>query len=181
MAWRFESKQPRAIPVSDGEQSFELRHKRLTGYEKLAIHEAITAGVVAVQRGVADAGGLGLSHITEILWAKVIGWEGVLDAAGNPKPFQTENAEGIKQTHLNEVMGEVPTKAIVRAVFLQLAINGIRLRAEVRELFAGVVDDDGFDKTLAEEVEDFLPKPSRTAEPCSKTSASTETATPSSV
>ncbi len=180
MTWRFDSKQPDPLIVGDGGQSFELRHKWLTGQQALAVHECFTAAIVSVESGAARGRGMtqfGLSGAVAILWRNIIGWSGVQDASGRDIPFERDENDDRGTAPLDEIMGRVPVKVSLRTVFVQMAMNGICLPDDVRTLFTAIIGDSGFDKELEECLPAFLPGRSEPDGGSSSTSATGETPT----
>ena len=184
MAFRFDSKQPEPINVIGREgESFTLNHRRLTGHQRLAVHEALTAGICSIEAGGVRGQGmseLGLDSAVDILWGNVLGWAGVQDAAGNDLAFSYTDEDGRDANRLDEVMGAVPLKEVLRAVFVQMSLNGIHVPASLRSLFIRVLGDAAFEASLEEELAGFLPEPAKTDGTCSAGSASSETSTPPS-
>ncbi len=183
MAFRFDSKQPEPIKVGSGGESFELRHRRLTGHQRLAVLEALTAGICSVEAGGVRGQGmseLGLDSAVDILWGNVIGWAGVQDASGKDLAFDCEDDDGRTVNRLDEVMGTVPLNEVLRAVFVQMAINGLHVPASLRGIFLRVLGNSAFETALEEELAGFLSEPAKTAGTCSTDSAGKETSTQTS-
>jgi hypothetical protein len=113
---------PPALEFGDGEGRFALRLKRFSGAERMAICDAVASGnLAAMQRAVGQV---------------VVGWENVLDAAGNPIGFDCSEDGGLKN-RFDGLMGALPLPMVGQVMAAIIAFVGLRADAEaVRSAFA---------------------------------------------
>lgn len=131
---------PDPLEVNFEGGSFKLIHTYMDADERSRAVEALA------RTGVAGAGPL--------VMEKVISWEGVTDAAGNPLPLDIIDRDGGRARNLSRVLGRVPWLQQMVIIVKLFAVNGVRF-SRIREALEPFAGDGEFD-ALAAELEDFF-------------------------
>ena len=101
---------PDPLPFGEGDDTFSLSLKQITGEERMAILDAARSGLmVEVQ-----------SNIDRL----VIGWQGVVGADGNPVPLEYDE-DGLKMKRFDAFLGVISCEMQIRVIAGILAFVGI--------------------------------------------------------
>lgn len=92
---------PDPLPFGKGDKAFKLRLKPCTGEERMAILDAARSD--------------SLCSVQVSVDRLVIGWEGVVDAAGNPVPLEYQE-DGITKKRFNAFLGAISCEMHIRVL-----------------------------------------------------------------
>ena len=101
---------PPPLWIGEGEDRFALMLRPCTEADRMHILDALSIGLAALQAAVDRL---------------VIGWQNVMDPAGNPVPFEAMELGGRKVCNLGRFLGAVPLATQIAAMTAIVGFVGL--------------------------------------------------------